>query len=332
MSNSTLGVSVALCTHNGEAFIVDQVRSILQQSAPPRQIVLSDDASSDATIERAVETVAAYGTSVELVIMRNPEPLGIARNFEQAVLACEFELIALCDQDDLWRPDKLARMTGRFERDANLQLLFSDARLVGPSGETLGLTLFQATGVTGQDRRVVNDGDAFSVLLRRNIVTGATVLVRRDFARAVAPFPGSWVHDEWIAMAAAIVGQIDVLDEPLVDYRQHGGNEIGAGRLSLADKFTRMVEPGSGRNRRLLDRAADLVARLPSLPGRVSAARTQGVNEKFQHELMRSCLSSHRLTRVGPVLREFSRGRYVRFGRGALDAVRDLLQPLDAHR
>jgi glycosyltransferase involved in cell wall biosynthesis len=294
--------------------------------------VLSDDASSDSTIQRAADTVAEHGTSVELVVLRNPQPLGVTRNFEQAVLACRFELIALSDQDDLWTPDKLARMIPRFEQDELLQLLFSDARLVGASGESLGATLFQATEFTGQARQAVHEGDAFSVLLRRNVVTGATVLVRRDFARAVAPFPAGWVHDEWIAMAAAIVGRIDVLEEPLVDYRQHGGNEIGARRLSIAAKFARMVEPGRDRNRRLLDRATDLATRLPSLPGRIPADRARAVQEKLQHELMRSGLSSHRLARVAPVLRELSTGRYATFGRGPLDAARDLLQPLDAPR
>ena len=332
MSNSTLGVSVALCTHNGEAFIVDQVRSILEQSPPPREIVLSDDASSDSTIQRAVDTVAEHGPSVELVVMRNLEPLGVTRNFEQAVLACRFELIALSDQDDVWSPEKLARMTPRFEQDQHLQLLFSDARLVGASGETLGTTLFQALEFADRARRAVHKGNAFSVLLRRNVVTGATILVRRDFARAVAPFPAGWIHDEWIAMVAAIVGRLDVLEEPLVDYRQHGGNKIGASRLSIAAKFARIVEPGFDRNRRLLDRTTDLAARLPSLPGRIPVERTLAVQEKLQHELMRSRLSSRRLARVAPVFRELSTGRYSRFGRGHLDAARDLLQPLDSPR
>jgi hypothetical protein len=332
VSSSTLGVSVALCTHNGEAFIVDQVRSILQQSAPPREIVLSDDASSDATVDLALEAVEAQGASVELVVLRNPVPLGIRRNFEQAVLACRFELIALSDQDDRWSPNKLSLMTARFERDEHLQLLFSDARLVDASGESLGATLFEATGVTDRAQRAMHDGDAFSVLLRRNVVTGATVLVRREFVRAVTPFPEGWVHDEWIAMAAAIVGRLDVIEEPLVDYRQHGGNEIGARQLSLSAKFARMIEPGLGRNRRLLDRATDLAARLQSLPGQVSAEQAAAVQQKLQHELVRIDLSTHRLARVAPVIRELSTGRYQRFGHGAIDAARDLLQPLDASR
>ncbi|MET4782119.1 glycosyltransferase family 2 protein [Glaciihabitans sp. UYNi722] len=332
MSGTTLGVSVALCTRNGEAFIIDQIRSILQQSVLPREIVLSDDASTDSTVERAVETVASHERSVDLVVLRNPKPLGVTLNFEQAVLECRFELIALCDQDDVWYPDKLSRMTARFEHDEHLQLLFSDAQLVGVTGEPLGDSLFHAIGFTGAAVRAVHEGEAFSVLCKRNVVTGATVLVRRDFARAVAPFPAGWVHDEWIAMAASIVGQLDVLDKPLVDYRQHGNNEIGASRLSIFARFARIAEAGFERNRRLLDRATNLAARLPTLPGAVSAKQAHSVKQKLEHERVRSGLSLHRLERITPVFREITTGRYHSFGRGLFDAVRDLLQPLGAPR
>lgn len=315
-------VSVALCTHNGAAHIQEQVRSILAQSFGVVEIVLSDDASTDNTVELAAAAVA--GSPVELRVLRNATPLGVTRNFEQAILACTGELVALSDQDDSWHHDRIERGVSVFADNPRLSLVHSDAVLVDASGVPLGATLFEALGIDRDAVRTIHDGGAFELLARRNLVTGATAMLRRSLAVDCAPFPTGWVHDEWLAIVAAARGELDVIAEPLVDYRQHGSNEIGAQKLSVVAKFSRMVEPGAARSERLLARATSLVDRLPALaPDRASA-----VAEKLEHERVRSSLGRSRFTRISPVLRELRTGRYSAFGRGAADAVRDLLQPL----
>lgn len=329
-------VSVALCTRNGEKFIVEQLRSILEQSEPPREVVVSDDASTDGTLARIQETYedyrARHATSVDLKIIRNHEPLGVAKNFEQSILACTFDLIALSDQDDVWAVDRLRRASDLFESRPDLLLLHSDARLIDEAGAVIPGALFEALEISAAAIRSIHAGEAFEQLMRRNLVTGATVLLRRELATLAVPFPDAWVHDEWLAMVASAIGRMDVLEETLIDYRQHGANQIGVRKLSLTEKYRRMVEPGMLRNSRLLARATELEKRFAGMGASVSQGRIEAVRQKLAHEVVRSKLSPWRVARIIPILRELRTGRYTDFGRGVSDAGRDLIQPLKAAR
>jgi hypothetical protein len=214
------------------------------------------------------------------------------------------------------------------EANPEIQVVHSDAELVDEGGHGSGATLFQALGIGQSEISAIHAGKALPLLLRRNIVTGATLMLRRELAVAAAPFPDAWLHDEWLAMVAASRGGLDVVDRPLIRYRQHGANQVGAARLSLVGKFRRMIEPGTERSSRLLARAERLAEW--AAVSRPDLAPTAA--EKAAHERVRSSLPSARRARVWPVLRELGTGRYGRFGRGPLDAVRDVLQPLEGPR
>jgi glycosyltransferase involved in cell wall biosynthesis len=322
----TTTISVALCTYNGERFVAEQVASILAQTLAPTEIVVSDDASTDATIRIIEDVIATAGAPVpSLRVLRNPTALGVVRNFEQAVSACSGDLIALCDQDDRWAPHRLELMAKAFATTPDLLLLSSNARLIDDDDRPLGYSLFDAITFTAAEKSAVRAGDGFATLLTRNTVTGATTVFRRSLLELALPFPDAWVHDEWLAIIAAASGRIDFLDDELVDYRQHGGNAIGAVRLGFGARLRRLREPRAERNRRLRERAAALVERLRSMNMPNSFALL--AESKLTHEQVRSELPAGHLARVGPVLREARRGGYRRFGRGPQDVLRDLLQP-----
>lgn len=326
-----LSVSVALCTFNGERFIEQQLRSILDQTEPPKELVISDDASSDRTMAVVESTITQWrrqnsGSRLDVVRFKNSAALGVARNFEQAVLAATGDLIALSDQDDVWLPDRLERMVSIFEARPQLLLLHTDAFLIDAAGTRESASLFEALEISARTRDAIHAGEAFNELVKRNIVTGATTVFRRTLASLAAPFPPGWLHDEWLAIAAASTGTLDLLEEKLLEYRQHGANEVGAQKLSLSTKAGRVLEGGDERNRRLLTRAESLVERFDVLD--VSPPYRGVVADKLAHERLRSSLGPHRLSRVRPVLAELRTGRYRWFGRGTVDALRDLLQPL----
>lgn len=324
----SLIVSVALCTYNGARFVAEQVRSILAQSSPADQIVISDDGSTDATLDVVRAELAAAGAAPhEVIILENPAPLGVTRNFEQAVLACTGDLIVLSDQDDLWIPDRLARAVKEFAARPDLLLLHGDARLVDEAGGPLGHSLFEAIEFTAGEQREVRRGHALDVLLRRNVVTGATVVFRRSLLDVASPFPDAWVHDEWLAIIAAISGAVDFIDAPLIDYRQHGSNEIGAARPTMAVRTSRLREPRLERNRRLLARAEALQERVVALGDAVPDAVAGLVRQKVAHERFRSALPRSRMLRLVPILRAAASGSYRRFGRAHYDILRDLVQP-----
>ncbi len=290
--------------------------------------MLSDDGSTDGSIDLVRETIDQSGISrrVELTVLANSTPLGVTRNFEQAVRACRNDLIALCDHDDVWHPGRLARMAAPFQSRPDLLLLHSDARLVDAHGAPLGTTLFDALEVRPAELAAIAEGRAFEVLLRRNLVTGATTVFRRSLLESAVPFAPEWVHDEWLAVIAAATGRIDVLTEPLIDYRQHGSNQIGARRPTMREKVAKAFVPRGSKHRDRLRRAQALLERLQALGSRVSAADVRAQHEKVAHQRFRAQLPAWRPARIGPVLWEAARGRYDRFGRGWHAVAQDLLE------
>jgi glycosyltransferase involved in cell wall biosynthesis len=324
-------VSVALCTHNGAPYLREQVRSICLQTLPPQQIVLSDDASTDDGVEVAQAALAECldehpGLSIAMQVVRNDPPLRVTKNFERAVAACSGDLIALSDQDDVWVPERLARMVAEFERRPDLLLLHSDARLVDGERRDLGQTLFHALEVKPFELKRIHAGTAFDTFLRRNLVTGATTVFRRELLQATLPFPKEWLHDEWLGIVASAIGRVDVIEEPLIEYRQHGRNQIGARRDSFAEKVRKALgSRGTIHSERLL-KAQLLLERLLSLGAKVAPATIEKLRDKIQHQRFRADLPPSRLARLLPVLREASTGRYDKFGRGVPGVVRDLFE------
>lgn len=323
-----LPVSVALCTRNGARYLPAQVHSICAQVPPPQQVVLSDDASTDDSVEVVHDTLARCGGAgaIELTVRVNNPPLGVTRNFEQAIRHCRHELIALSDQDDVWYAGRLARMAARFEAQPELLLLHSDARMVDAQLHPLGQTLFEALEMRPRELAAIQSGRAFQALLRRNLATGATTMFRRNLLSIALPFSSEWLHDEWLAALAAATGRMDVLPEPLIDYRQHGANQVGARRLGLGENLAKAFAPRGSKHWQRLRRAQALLERLQALGERVPAEWLQAQQGKVAHQRFRAELPGRRLARLMPVLGEVARGRYARFDRGLQAVVQDLLE------
>jgi len=325
-SNTAPSVSVALCTHNGERFVGRQVESILAQRPPITELVVSDDASSDRTVELVEEVVRRSGQDVRLRILRNETPLGVVANFEQALSACTERYIALSDQDDIWHPERLARILALFEADERVMLVHTDARLIDANAAPLGATLFDALEISPQTIAVENEGDALGLLLRRNLVTGATAVLTKDLVEAARPFPPEWVHDEWLAVCAATTRSLRCLPSVSIDYRQHGGNQIGVARPTLGYKLRRMLEPGRQRQQRLAAQFARLAERSGDISG-LGAEDRKRIAAKARFEETRAGFPRRRLKRIVPVLRLAATGGYSRFAsQGRRDVARDLLR------
>jgi glycosyltransferase involved in cell wall biosynthesis len=323
-------VSVAMCTYNGARFVGEQLRSIFAQSEVPAEIVIVDDRSTDNTVAVVRRTVAdLVATSplykkVDVRIRQNTDSLGVTANFEKALEATTKELIFLCDQDDLWHTDKVAIQ--RAQLAAGTSVSFGDARLVDECGEPLGHSLFEALAVRSDELAQVQGTAPMRALIRRNIVTGATMAFRRELLEAARPFPLAWVHDEWLVAVAAIRRLRFGVTEPLVDYRQHGSNQIGVLKRTLTIKLSRLKEPGADRNARLLARAMALSARTTSL-----GACDEDVSliaKSLRHQLWRSNYPRNRFCRWVFVVPEILSRRYFLVSNGAQDIVRDVFGPI----
>ncbi|MEI2456542.1 glycosyltransferase family 2 protein [Lysobacter firmicutimachus] len=333
-ADPALRVTVVLCTYNGARYLSAQLDSLLAQERSPDRIAIADDASSDATwtlLEAFAARARARGIEVDL--QRNPRNLGYLRNFEAALARAGAGLVFLCDQDDVWHPNKIGDFVERFRADPGLIALHSDSRLVDGEGRDLGGRMFQTLEVAEAELQALHEGRGFEVLVRRNIVTGATLAMRRELIDRALPIPNlpaldigrlGWVHDEWLALIAAATGRIDCIEAATIDYRQHGGNQIGARRRSLAERL------GGGKQRR--EHMQAMVAKLESLRAHidraglaVDAGKRAMLDERLNHLQLRLGLSPRFLQRWPLIRQEWRHGRYRRYSAGLRSLVCDLL-------
>ena len=321
-------LSIVLCTYNGAAYLQSQLDSLLGQTLRPDEIVIGDDGSTDATMEILRRFAARAGESgVEVRLHRNPHNLGYIENFSGGLRRARGELLFLCDQDDVWHPAKLARMVAAFEADPRLLLLHSNARLVDAQGVSLHCSMFDALQLTAQEKQAIHAGAAFEVVLRRSFVTGATAALRRGLIDLALPVAPGWIHDEWLAAVAAASGRLDFIDDMLIDYRQHGANQIGASRRTLLMKWRDLLMP---RARLLADEARRLLTleQFFERAGFTSAADcARRVAHKRAHFERRVAIGRlPRWRRAPAILHEARLGLYRRYGTGMRSILRDFLR------
>lgn len=322
-------VSIALCTYQGGSYLGAQLDSLLTQTRLPDEIVVFDDASQDGTWEQLQSfSRQASALNVHVALHQNPANVGYIENFQLALESTKGALVFLCDQDDIWHADRLARYVAEFERRPDLLMLHSDARLVDGTGKSLGCGLFEAFEIGKDELDAVHRGKAFEVLLRRNIVTGATMAVRRSVIDRQIGVPDGWIHDEWLAMVAATLGPVDCLEEATIDYRQHGSNQVGARRRGFLERLT--VTSGKVSH---IEFMARMLLRTQTLSDIVESGRlhldpqsTHLLSERLRHAKLRSALPLALLPRSSAVFAEYASGRYKRFSNGMRSLLSDLVR------
>lgn len=227
-----MNLSIALGTYNGAAYLKEQLESFAAQTRAPDELVISDDHSTDDTLRLIEEFAATAGFPVRLSV--NESNLGTAKNFEKAISLCRGDVILLSDQDDVWHSDKLESVERIFEAKPQLSLVFSDAELVDETLRLFDETLFDRLNFNGRKQRLVKSGRALDVQLRENLVCGCTVAFRADLKELVLPIPGEGplVHDGWIVLLTAAVGEIDFINRPLLKYRQHSAQQCRVTKTS----------------------------------------------------------------------------------------------------
>lgn len=225
-------VSVVMTTYNGEAYLGAQLDSILGQSFPDFELIISDDGSTDSTLNMLRDY---QSRDSRIVLIENQQNLGLHRNLEVALTASKGELIAISDQDDIWELTKLEELLAIL---GDSDGAFCDSLIVDSSGVPLGYTLTETLKVDPARVRRVRP----CALARYNIVSGHALLFRRGLLEHVLPFDDALVFDQQIAFHAVCGRGIRYLDRCLVHHRMHANNHTNAG---LARSKTR--EKGASR-------------------------------------------------------------------------------------
>lgn len=217
-------VSVVMATYMGERFLLQQLRSLAAQTLTPAELVVADDGSTDATvgIVEAFAATAPFPVRVQI----NPARLNYRANFVRAAGRATSPLVAFCDQDDIWAPEKLATIAKTFEAP-DVLLAFHNADIVSQTEHRIG-SLSRLAPPTSSSRPLTLGPWAFSL--------GFTQILRRELLVFDDLWQGSVAHDregtpvahdQWYFFIASMLGTIAYCDIPLAQYRQHGNNLSG---------------------------------------------------------------------------------------------------------
>ncbi len=204
-------ISVCIATYNGESYIRDQLRSVLVQLSPHDEVVVADDGSTDDTLA----VIAAFGDA-RIRLLQSCGRLGVVKNFERALLSAQGDIIFLCDQDDVWMPDKCAQFFSAFDSDPKILVVVSDAQVIDASGTVTAPSFMAMRG---------GFSSGLSSTLIRNRYLGCAMAFRRELIFAALPIP-RWapMHDMWLGALGSIIGKVYYIPVPLLQYRRHGSN------------------------------------------------------------------------------------------------------------
>ena len=258
-SDKTSDVSVALCTYNGEQYLREQLNSILNQDYRQiSEIVCVDDNSTDKTWAILEEYAAKYK---QFRIFRNQSNEGYIRNFEKALSKTSNKYIAISDQDDVWYPTKISKL---IETIGDSLIVYSDNQYIDGNGNKLDKQFSDFINLQ-KSTSCLN----FALF---NAISGHTMLINRDLLQFALPFNEDIPYDFWLGFHAAQFGEIQYVDEPLVGYRQHQNNALGAigyssekgdSELSRMKKsqtrveiFSKIIVPHLIRERKVLEKLA----------------------------------------------------------------------------
>lgn len=208
-------ISVAMATYNGAKYIEAQLSSILPQLSAEDEVVVSDDGSSDDTLQRIASL-----NDVRIRVFSNEGKHGVVGNFENALKQTKGDVIFFCDQDDVWTPNKVEVCLKALQ---SADLVVHDLDFCDENGQVFGNGYFS----------IRNSGPGFFHNLYKNGFMGSCMAFTRRVKEAALPFPENilW-HDMWVGLVAERKFNTVFLQDRLLRYRRHGNNASPTGESS----------------------------------------------------------------------------------------------------
>lgn len=254
-------IAVVMSTYNGEKYVEEQILSIFNQNGlngRHLQLFVRDDNSSDDTLNILKRLANDYDITI---IASEGKNIGVKRSFFEVLkFTSEFDVVFFSDQDDVWGESKVNKFVAEFEKskyDNKPVAIYSDGFISDKQANPIGETL---SGFF----RWKNEIPDYKYLLFGYKVTGATFALNRTAVKLSLNIPNEWVdsinmHDSFIEQLIAVEGESILIPEPLIYYRQHEMNVLGA------KKVKRDVLSKIANSWRLLNQIYDDVVKLSSL-------------------------------------------------------------------
>ena len=225
-------ISIVMATYNGEKYIVKQIESLINQDYLNKEIIISDDGSTDQTINIINEYI---DRSNGLIKLFHNDKKGINNNFTNGILKAKGEYIALCDHDDIWLENKLSRM---MERIDEFDIVHCNMSIIDKEDNYHSNPVFHAE-YEKDKTNMIN----FSDFIYENPILGCATLIKKEAILNSLPIPEEAIyHDWWIALHVVKYGiGVIFLDEKLIKYRQHGNN-LAKTNFDRGDYFNKKIK------------------------------------------------------------------------------------------
>lgn len=228
-------IVILLSAYNGEDYLAEQLDSLLKQTYSNFIIIIRDDASTDST-EQIINHYEERNQGKIHKLSGTNSNVGPSSSFgllikyaikEKSALGLSRLYMMLCDQDDIWIDEKLeiqmlAMLNAERKSPDAPVIVHSDLKVVDESKEVIAESFVEYQGLEVERNKFTN-------IVISNLVTGCTTLFNEELAQIALPIPGNAImHDWWLALTASVFGRVIFIDMPLVEYRQHQNNTIGA--------------------------------------------------------------------------------------------------------
>ena len=219
-------ISILLATYNGEKYIREQIDSILGQTVDNFTLYINDDKSTDSTFDIAGEYTKQYPGKI--IATQNEANSGHAKlNFMDMIISRKDDYLMLCDQDDVWLPDKIEKSLSaikKLESEHGVQtplLVHTDLEIVNENLETMSSSYFELEDINTNQKTL-------NKIVARNIAPGCSIMYNRALSDLITTKSSDIImHDWWLVLIAAALGETDTIFEKTILYRQHSTNEIG---------------------------------------------------------------------------------------------------------
>lgn len=314
MNTKKKTVSVAIATFNGELYIAKQIESIVKQSVLPDEVIVSDDRSTDKTLQ-IIEDIKPT-LPFDLKIFKNQKQLGYSQNFNNALKNCSCDIVFICDQDDYWLENKIEVILDSFQTYPNMNLIIHDLEFCDSH--------LNKTNIRKSSRFKGR------INLMHGYVTGMATAIRSEFLKKCMPIPMdiSVEYDTWLHHLALYTNSKFYCPTPLALYRRHESNATQGSSLNnphstfFTDKL-RSLNPIDSFER-ILKRDLITMEKLKSFNSSIDTDINH-LNNRIEASIARiDILKSSFLKRPVLILKALLKGKYLYFS-GIKSAIKDLI-------
>lgn len=234
-------IAILLSTYNGEKYLAAQLESLLKQSYKNWVCFIRDDYSIDKTVDLIEKYTKKYPCRFQRVITSG-ENLRPCKSFLELLVQVDssFDYIMFCDQDDVWDENKID-ISLKVMKESENKIGIDTPILVHSDLEVVNENLELVSKSMKLDQKVNFKFNEINYLVIQNIVTGCTMMINKELRNLVKNIPNNAVmHDWWLAILASCFGEIVFIDKPLIKYRQHNNNSIGAKKINVINSIMKL--------------------------------------------------------------------------------------------